>query len=149
MDSQDFLTIYQIATELDLSLSKTRKLLKEYAEYIPFKKEGRSVAYPLEGLKIIKKISKLTQKYKGPEKVLESLKKDGIEIINPIQPKVSNKPLPLLKRVQNLEKHLQNQPAKQSSNSDLLKELKTIRLQLDEIKKVKKEVERLKTLIEG
>lgn len=149
MENQDSLTIYQIATELDLSLPKTRKILKEYAAYIPFKKEGRSIAYPLDGLKIVKKIGKLVQKYKSDEKILEHLKKDGIEIINEIKPKSSNKPLPLLKRVQNLEKHLQDKPTKEGSNSDLLKELKTIRVQLDELKKVKKEVERLKTLIEG
>lgn len=149
MESQDLLTIYQIATELDLSVPKTRKILKEYAAYIPFKKEGRSVSYPLDGLKIIKKINKLIIKYKSADKILEVLEKDGIEIINEIAPKVSNKPLPLLKRVQNLEKHLQNQPNKAESSTDLLKELKSIRTQLDDLKKIKKEVERLKTLIEG
>ncbi|PCJ16220.1 MAG: hypothetical protein COB02_16860 [Candidatus Cloacimonadota bacterium] len=149
MENEDYLTIYQIATEIDLSLAKTKKVLKEYIAYIPFKKDGRSTIYPLSSLKLILKISKLIIKYKNNEKVTEVLKKDGFEIINKVPEKIDNKPLPLLKRVQNIEKELTNNPTKNSSSNDILKELKSIKLQLEELKKVKKEVERLKTLIEG
>ncbi|MCJ8344771.1 hypothetical protein MJH12_04470 [bacterium] len=149
MEEQDFLTIYQIATELDLSLSKTKSVLKNYAAYIPFKKMGRSVAYPLSALKLILKIHKLTLKHKNPLKIEEAFKKEEILIINEIPKKDLVKTLPLVKRIQILEKAAASDSAKVSPPVDVLKEIKEIKGQLEDLKKLKKEVERLKVLLEG
>jgi DNA-binding transcriptional MerR regulator len=141
---EEFMNSYQVGSETGLTSQTILKYARRFEPYVPQKREGRSLVFPLEALKRIRLIRKMLESGKTMDEVELRLQKrfpDQAPAVLPVEktePKTnssksrlkapSSKGLPLLQRVSILEKQI---------------------AQIQEVQELKKEVQRLRKLIEG
>ena len=145
---EELLNSYQVGSETGITSQTVLKYARRFESYVPQKREGRSLVFPLDALKRIRLIRKMLESGKTMDEVELRLQKrfpdeapktpSAVKSEPKAGPKTgpakskakatTNKSLPLLQRVAILEKQMS---------------------QIQEVQELKKEVQRLRKLNEG